>query len=187
MNIISYLKFGSVEFGLFTVWMIIGLGVLFIGMANKVSNHDLERTAIEVRKEPSSSPTSTKIELNLKINDSNELVIITLGEYYNIMDYSFFWDVVGERKEVTLERKTIFGPEQAILDFSLNKAFDSYGFEFCQLIEQYRELKNKKLAVCGLSERLKEVYFELDGKDYLEGAIVFSTLDDAMSYYNSEH
>lgn len=187
MNIISYFKFGSIEFGPFSVIMITGLGILFIGIANKVSHYYLKPTVMEERRNFSSSPTPPKIELSLKIINSNDFVIITLGEYYNILDYSFFWDVVGERKELTLKKKIIFRPEQAILDFSLNKGFDSYGFEFCMLIEQYREFKNKKLAICGLNERLKETYFVIDAKNYLADALVFNTLEEALFFYEPKN
>jgi hypothetical protein len=163
------------ELVLFYIVMFIGLITLLIGLVRKTINSD--------SKESISESVSGPTKLSLNISQSGGLVVIKIGEYYNIVNYVFFWDAIRNPNEQTSERKTIFEPDQCILDFSSNHSFDSYGYEFCQLVEQYKVIKGKKLAICGLPKELEQVYFELDDKNYLEGAEVFNSLKEAMRFY----
>ncbi|MBB6613186.1 hypothetical protein H7F15_19280 [Pontibacter sp. Tf4] len=171
------------ELGLFYIVMFIGLITLLIGLVRKTIISDSKPVVSKSIKKSVSESVSGPTKLSLNISQSDSLVVIKIGEYYNIVDYVFFWDAIRNPSEQTSERKTIFEPDQCILDFSSNQSFDSYGYEFCQLVEQYKVIKGKKLAICGLPKKLEQVYFELDDKNYLEDAEVFDSLEEAMRFY----
>ncbi len=121
-------------------------------------------------------------ELNLKIQTEGDIVILTVGEFYNLSDYGFMWTVVyGEEKKLP-EWKALFNPDQLIIDFSKFKGMDQMGGEFFQLRDNYRVYKGKEILFCGILEKTDRFFTQFLGEEYLKFKQV-ETREKAIEFY----
>src|SRR5688500_16905499 len=94
---------GNNRIGIFSVFVIAGLVILIKGLLAKASNPSEADLITALSFE---NPLSTAKE-SLIFTNVDDLVIVKIGSYYNMADYSFFWSVIKDTDDSGAERQKI--------------------------------------------------------------------------------
>jgi anti-anti-sigma regulatory factor len=124
-------------------------------------------------------------KLEFTFESIGEILILTVGKFYSLLDYGFMWTVVYGAEKKLPEWQLIFNPDQLIIDFSHFEGMDQMGGEFFQLNEEYKTLKGKEILFCGINEKTDRFFRQFLEEEYLKFKQI-DTKENAIQLYLSK-